>query len=410
MIQAMKYKPLRIRFANVDEESALKFVIGRDGCVSALWDNIRAGSVRVLSERRMGKTWLLQLALARKPEWAVPIYFDAQDMISAPEFVWRLNKEMNEKKFISDDWYGKINKWFDSFRRIFQRLQRQNVGGYTIPEIDPWNSLLSDTFRHFIERSKKGISVLIIDELPFHLDKLMKANAHDDAIQLLDTLRSLRHKFTSLRIVLCGSLGLHIVMRKLREKGYSGQPVNDMPPFEVSPLDPEQSQYLAGCLLLGEKIPCKDIDVIAQSISESSSNVPFYIQHIVKWMRDRKDVQWDEEKVSLISEKWFVSGIDPAEISYYNDRLDEYYPHDIVDKARSVLDVLSSKKEGMDLSEIINLVRHHPKTLTSDTEQISKVIDILRDDHYIIAYDGKWKFKLGIIRKWWWNSRGKYGE
>jgi len=409
MTDTKKYKPLKIRFANIDEKNSAKFVIGRDGCVSALWNDIRSGSVRVLSERRMGKTWLLQLALARKPEWAVPIYFDAQDINSAPEFVWRLNKEMNEKKFISDEWYEIINKWFDSFRRLLQRLQGKTVASYAIPEIDPWNSLLSDTCRHFVEHSKNQISVLIIDELPFHLDKLMKANAHDDAIQLLDTLRSLRHKFPSFRIVLCGSLGLHIVLGELREKGYSGEPVNDMPPFEVPPLDPEQSRYLAGCLLLGEKIPCKDIDVIAQSIGESSSNVPFYIQHLVRWMRDRKDVQWDEKKVGLIPEEWFESGTDPAQISYYNNRLDEYYPLDIVDKARSVLDVLSSRQEGMDLRKIINLVRHHPKTITADAGQISKVIEILRDDHYIIAHDGKWKFKLEIIRKWWWNSRGQYG-
>ena len=68
MPEPRRWDPLRLNFGTPDVNEAPEAVVGRDEDVRAFWDAVRAGSIRLLSERRMGKTWLLKLALARSPE------------------------------------------------------------------------------------------------------------------------------------------------------------------------------------------------------------------------------------------------------------------------------------------------------------------------------------------------------
>ena len=292
------------------------------------------------------------------------------------------------------------------FRRLSQRLQGKKAGTLEVPDgFDPWEALLEDTCIHFAERSMPRQAVLMIDELPFFLDKIMKNRGPHEAIDVLDKLRFLRQTIPTLRMILCGSLGLHIVLQRLREVGYTGQPVNDIPPFELPPLTQRDASYLSGCLLLGEDVPCSNVEEVAQSVAQASSGVPFYIQHIVSWMSEQTGI-WTPDRALSVPQELFDAPGDPTEFSYYDRRLDQYYPEDIVEKARAALDVLSQKKEGLHFDELLNLVRHRPKTLMVDAESFLKVLRILLDDHYIVHKDKEWRFKLEILRHWWLEARG----
>jgi hypothetical protein len=104
-----------------------------------------------------------------------------------------------------------------------------------------------------------------------------------------------------------------------------------MPPFEVSPLSREDGQYLSGCLLQGEQIVCRSIDDCAGTVAEAACQVPFYIQHIVKRMREKRESKWTVNSIRRIPEELFIAPGDPAEFKYYDSRLDQYYPDDVVD-------------------------------------------------------------------------------
>ena len=404
MVNQTNFKPLSVQLGSIDEKNAEQFVIGRDHIVESLWKSVQSASIRVLAERRMGKTWVLKLAVSRKPERVVAHLFDVQEYDNAAEFVLALNKELHKVKLISDKWYSHVLDWF---RRVYQKLQRQKIGPILIPELDSWFMLLKDTFNHMTSHNGNFQVAIIFDELPFFLDKLIKSDRANEAIQLLDTFRALRHENTSLRLIFCGSLGLHIVLEKLHDIKYTGQPINDMPPFEVPPLSPDNAQYLSGCLLIGENIKCTDINAVAQTIAEGSCGVPFYIQHFIEWMTKRKEETWSPERALAIPKELFNAPGDPVEFSYYNSRLDVYYTEDIVEKARAMLDVLSRKAEGLPFNDIINLIRYRPSTLTVSPEQILEVLHILRDDHYVEKPGDNWQFKLDIVRQWWFETRGR---
>jgi len=395
MDQKLNFIKMRVLMGNPDITDAPRVVIGRTQLVDALWRKLMSGSLCLLSERRMGKTWVLILAQAKRPNWAVPFFMDVEDINSATEFVLKLNKGLHRDNLIPTTWWEKVQDWF---RRHTQRLQEKKIGSIEIPKLDPWGVLLEDTCRKFIDKSEGKQSVLMIDELPFFLDKIIKNSGPGEAIEILDTLRSLRQSMPSLRMVFCGSLGLHIVLQKLREAGYAGRPVNDMFSFEVPPLDPKDAYYLCGCLLHGEGIKCSDIKAVAEATAQVSCGVPFFIQSIVSWMGSQNSREWNREDTISVLNQFFNIPEGHSIFSYYNDRLDVYYSHDIVDRARAALDVLSRNKAGMHFDNLLNLVRHRPKTLMIDSEVFLDVMHILRDDHYVINHNGQWSFKLEIVR------------
>jgi hypothetical protein len=265
---------------------------------------------------------------------------------------------------------------------------------------------LEHTCLHLIKKSEGKTPVLIIDELPFLLDKIVAAGRSDEAASLLDNMRALRQRHSALRMVFCGSLGLHIVLDKLRASGYSGQPVNDMPAFEVAPLSPVDAAYLSGCLLTGERVVCEDLDSCAEALAQVSSGVPFYIQHMVRAMAAETAVTWTPTRIQRLPQDLFTAPGDPVAFQYYEGRIGQHYPNDIAERALVVLDALSRDKRGLPFDELLNLVRHDPKTQMVDSESILQTARMLRDDHYLVQDGKRWRFKLEIIRRWWSMRKG----
>jgi len=400
------FKEMRVLIGMLDVSKASEVVIGRLQLVESLWRQLESGSLRLLSERRMGKTWALTLARAKTPEWAIPLFIDAEDIKNAPGFVMRINKELHRTGLVPPNCWDGMYDWF---RRCGQRLQGKKIGLMEIPEIDPWSSFLEDTCRKLVHKSGGKKVVLMIDELPILLDKMIRAGRSEEAIDILNQLRALRQSLPSLRMVFCGSLGLHTVLQKLREWGYTGSPANDTHVLELPPLAPEDAYYLAGCLLLGEGIKCSDLEAVAGTIAEASSGVAFYIQHLVSWMRRQGSQTWTPQEVASVPEQFFNDPDGRDVFGYYDEHLGDHYPSDIVERARAALDVLSRYREGLSFNKLLNLVRHRPKTLTIDTETFLEGMYILSDDHYVIQQDDQWRFKLEIVRQWWFGTRGRLG-
>jgi len=402
-----EFQAQKIKTAPLSVHEADQFVMGRDQLVEDLWQHLRRSSLRVLAERRMGKTWSLKLALARTPDWALPLFVDVEDCASAQAFVWKLNKELHASGIIDEHWWSQTQDWF----RIWtQRLQGSTVGDYTLPPtLDNWDTFLEDTCSNWMDQRQGRMPIIVVDELPFMIDKITKQESTAEAGALLDKLRALRHQFPDLRMVFCGSLGLHIVLGQLRDQRYAGRPVNDMAPFEVPPLSPKWALQLAGGLLVGESIPCAKIRGVAEVVAVESSRVPFYIQKIISWMCDHPSDCWTAEDVPRVLAKIFHDSGNYGEFNYYEERLSQYYTTDIVELALACLDAISRQKHGWKFETLLNLIRHRPTTMEVTGEALLSTLRTLRDDHYLVHEDDHWRFKLGIVRAWWFETRGKLG-
>lgn len=402
-----QYEPRRLSFVTPGVRDAPRVVVGRAELVDALWTDLDGASLRLLSERRMGKTWLLALARARAPGWAAPVFFDAQRAGDACEFVLQLNRVLHADGLVQDTWWKKAQEWF---QRLVVALGGRKIGPVEVPSnLLSWSDFLWQTCRHATEQRRGQKVVLIFDELPLFLDKLVNDGSPGDAVEFLDTLRALRQGQSGLRMVFCGSLGLHIVLKKLEATGYTGRPVNDTNSFEVPPLDDLWGEDLAGGLIVGERVACKGVPACARAATKVSSGCPFYIQKTVKWMKDHAEKPWTAKAVRGIVEDAATAAGDPFEFAYYDGRLPQHYPHDadLVDRARASLDILSREPHGLGFEDLLNRVRHNPKTLTIDPESLLTVLRILRDDHYLVEHAGRWAFKLDVIRAGWFHMRGR---
>lgn len=405
MVKSTKrFKPIPLATGSIDAATAPLLVIGRNNFVNRFWKKTKTGSnLHILSERRMGKTWAIWLAIAKKPTWANPIFFDAEQVNAVEEFVWRLNQEMHRQGFLSDSVKDSVWDWF---RRIQQRIQGRSIGEYEVPVgFDPWDTFLEDTLRNFVEICHGKTAILIIDELPFLVDKIYKNQGPRKAAELLDKLRAIRQTVNLFRMAFCGSLGMHIVLQKLKDNGYTGQPINDMEPLELSPLSLEDATLLSAGLLLSEKIKISNLEEVATAIAQVSSGIPYYIKYIIIWLSDHPVDLVDSGIIDGTLQKLFFAHGDPAGFLYYDTRLDQYYPEDIVEKARAALDILSRNNNGLHFNELLNLVRYRPSTLTIDPESLLDVLRTLRNDHYLINQSSHWRFKLEIVRRWWYEHR-----
>lgn len=404
MKNELEIKPLRVKLGPIGATEAPEFAIGRQDLVQDLWKSLKSNGIRLLAERRMGKTWLLHLAIACKPDWAVPIFFDTEGCQNVGDFVLQLNRTLHREGLLADNWWNSALEWS---RRYAQRIQGKTVLKVTVPEVDTWQDFLEDTCRHFVAAcGDDRTPVLMFDELPLLVDNVLKAEGEKQASSLLDTLRRIRQTQPRLRMIYCGSLGLHVVLKKLQDAGYTGQPANDLPAFEAPPLADNDAWYLAACLLLGEEVSCDDLPAVASGVALASSGVPFYIQTIVSWMANRRSEPWTEEKAAGVPEQMFSEPGDPGQFAYYEGRLGQYYAEDQADKARAALDILSRDPAGLHFNDLLNLVRHRPKTVSIDPDELHAVMRTLRDDYYVVKSSGSWRFKLEIVRRWWHAERG----
>lgn len=396
------FSPMKVVIGSVDRENAQRCVVGRDNLADQFWDELRRSSLQVLSERRMGKTWVLHLAQAREPDDFDSVFLNVEGVKSAEEFSKRLIAVIYSETYSE----GVLDRIKGGAKKHAPKIEGQDLGKFKIPTFSTWKERLESALSTFQMRIEEKTPVVILDELPHLLDSIIQAGRHDEAIELLDTLRALRQAMPKLRMVYCGSLGFHIVFAKLHAKGYTGQPVNEMGTFDVLPLKPDAATQLAGDLLLGEKVRCTDLALVAQAVGEIASRVPFYIQNIVHWMWSHNDQPWSPEAVGVVLSGMFDDVGDPAKFKYYDQRLDQHYPPDWVENARVLLDILSRESDGLPTERMLNLVRHSERSTGLTQDDLLKVLEVLREDHYIVRQDGTYRFKLEIVRKWWHASRG----
>ena len=157
-----KFKSIPLRTGSVNETTAPHAGIGRMDFVKRFWRMTKAGgNIHVLSERRMGKTWAMWLAIAKKPTWANPVFFDVEQVNTVEQFVWKLNLEMHRLGIIPDKIMDNAKDWY---RRLQQRIKGQSIGKFKVPiGFDTWDTFLEDTIRNFVENSSNKTAVLIID-------------------------------------------------------------------------------------------------------------------------------------------------------------------------------------------------------------------------------------------------------
>ena len=376
--------------------------IGRDGLAASCSATLEVRSIVMAADRRIGKTWLLGKMGQEAPSGVAWIYLDAESAGTLGELLDRIldaaRKQLHRR-----------TRAFARTMEIAARAAGGTFGTFTMPALEGlWKKALSAIVDDLTESAGEGTVVLVLDEFPLLLHKLVEgdpAKGAQQAMELCDVLRSFRQTRPSLRMVLAGSIGLHLVMDDLRRRGYRNDPFNDMETIEVPPLSRTWAEELAQRLLRGIGIS-QGIGELAATIARESECVPYFIHRLSFEMQKASRETWAPADISALLSDLIVDHRDPLHLDNYRDRIEKYYrSKDEQQAVCTMLDVLAEKEEGVTLKELFDTAcAAHPAV---ERSRMAKIAEMLAQDHYVRRCDNgeACAFASNILRSWWLHKR-----
>ena len=179
-------------------------VVGRDALIADLWDKLERHSVMMTAERRMGKTSVLRKMLAQQPPGVTAFYWDLENIRSPEALVREIFNKVSEDLGNSQKWQGKVQQLLKNWG-----LGGEKIAGVSLPKPDlTWQQHLQGIVRDLsaqVEDRERWL--FLFDELPLAIDNIRQDKGASIAMEVLDTLRSIRQDYPQIRMVYTGSIG-----------------------------------------------------------------------------------------------------------------------------------------------------------------------------------------------------------
>ena len=370
-------------------------IIGRDSLIEELWNRLRQQSLIFSGERRIGKSSILKKMTFQAPEDMLPIYRDLEGIRTPIEFVEAVWQDT--ETYLREA--GKARR----VREFISELIGTQFSEYQFPEAaeSHWKALLTKTIEDLITLQDKQV-VLIWDEMPHLLGNFSDRSA----MEVLDSLRSLRQTYPDVRMVYSGSIGLHHIIKNLQKAGYSNDPTNDMYSIDGRPLDLEDAVELTINLLEGEDIPVYDLQATALEIAQAVDCIPFYIHHLIDRLKNSPQ-EITPKTIADIVEESLRNPLNVWKMDHYRERIDNYYSDIQKPYALEILDILSINPPTP-FARIWQYLKNEPET--KDKETARTVLRLLMKDYYLVQEDNLsgsvYSFRYPLVQKYWQISRG----
>ena len=373
-------------------------IVGRDKLVARLWEVLQRQSLVLIAERRMGKTCVMKKMESDHPPGVITFDRDLEGLRSPLEFVEGVFHDV--EKYLS-----RLERTAVKARRLLTHLSGAEVpklGRFPSVTAAHWKVLLTNILEDLAEH-QSGLVVLFWDEMPMMLKNIKDSNGEAVALEILDTLRSLRHAHASLRMVYTGSIGLHNVIRSLKKSGNPDDPTNDMQTEDVPPLSRPDAIELAQKLFAGEGMQVAD-EATAAAVADSVDCIPYYVHHVVDQMKHRGTAT-DPDSVRQLVAACLIDPQDPWHLQHYRERIDSYYDEADRPFMLAMLDALATAQSPLTFGEVYRHVK--AKVVTDDKERVLGLLGLLKRDHYACPEpDGRVRFSFSIVKRWWVLSRG----
>lgn len=352
-------------------------------------------SLLLSAPRRIGKSSLAKKLISDKAaeKWKC-IYIDLQGIATKETFLRKLIDSFTRAGLIEKTG-KKVKDFFESF---FNATEGVELGILKIDlshrsSLESLYNRLAETFDYDYD------TLIVIDELPLFLGNLIDregTNKHDVEF-LLNWFRSIRqHENSHLRWIFCGSVGLRNFTNHYR----MSQAINDLIDFELGELTCEEAQGLIKALAQSYSLSIND-DVVNQILSLLQWPIPYFIQLLIDRLISKKNN--DEGAVVEISDVELA--IDELSQSDYfmtwDERLDEY--RDLESIARLVLNNLAIAHDGLtkDILLKISMKGYESTIEPTINKNLTKVLEMLEHDGYIMRNGNNRKFRSPMLRKWW---------
>ncbi len=369
-------------------------VIGRDEFIAELWQVLAQQSVLLLAERRIGKSSILnKIVKETQPTW-LPLLKNVESITSVARFVMVIRDQLTP--FLSKTEQGK--SWLEKIQNL---AAGGKVAGVEIPQAKQadWHDVLAELLNSVHQHQEQQV-LLMWDEFPWMLQKIIKNEGHQAAGDLLDTLRHCRQSNANLRMLFTGSIGLHQVISTIRIAGYSNEPVNDMQVLSLDALAKDDAVDLANALIDGEGLTNRVNEQDIAGLCAMVDNVPYFIHHLIKSLRNGSGTPEHIVKAA-------IAGVDNNwQLEHYYTRLEDYYPEQW-QKYALVLDAVAYSESSISRKQIHQALQAEPDAANDanlqDKNYQKQMLRHLIDDHYLVQNidTAAYQFRYPLIKKWW---------
>ena len=351
-------------------------------------------SLLLSAPRRIGKSSLAKRLIEEKKQqgWKC-VYIDLEEITTEEGFL-KLVIEAFKKNGIWKQFTEGISKGLVS---VLDRIEKVTIGGvvdFNIEKHEEQEDLyknLKDLIKHDED------TFIVVDELTLFLGILNKSeNGAEKVAFILNWLRSLRQvSKTNVRWLFCGSVGL----RNFTSAMNLGYTINDLMEFGLGELTREEAEGLLSGLCRSEEMEMSE-ELINYTLDKLHWNIPYFIQVIFSKLAEEYEDEVTKKCIDIAYDKLCSENY----LSTWSERLVEYGEYEV--PARQILKSLSTQPAGMERDTMLNVLMTSQDV--SKVEEVdymlSKVLEMLENDGYILKMDSIRTFRSPLLRDYWFNK------
>lgn len=363
---------------------------------SRMWRRLETDSLLLLAPRRIGKTSLMRALCAEADVHgfrAVSLSFAACD------------DEMHSVRELAKAIAGAKGLDLSALQRALKRLLPDVKSLKLGPLGVELASAESPDWRDLGEALTRSIGTLdgrwliAVDEVPVFLLNLLKQEDGLARVRgFLYWLRNLRQDHhAQVRWILAGSIGLDTVAAR---HGL-GDTVNDLMPMPLGAFAPETADQFLQALAASYALDMT-AEVRSHIIHQLGWPVPYYLQILFVALYDR--VEEGAQLDVVLVDQVFDTLLKPAHkgyFDYWRQRLTEELGSPDDDLAIHLLNHCARDPSGASRATLEQALGERIAQPEALEERLRYLLDILESDGYLVQIDGRWRFRLELLRRYW---------
>lgn len=348
-------------------------VLGRDELIQSYWSRLETQSLALIGPRRIGKSSIVRRMAAYPAQGFLVCGLDLLTSRGLDDLAMALHRSISTL-------FGQVEREVpsrDDFLDAVFDLQWSKFGTRLLAELDDY------------ARGEQKTAVLLIEGLSSFINNVLQ-RGEQDAVELLNLLRSARENFSNLRMLIVAASEFGDVLRRLGDA--SGSAIGDVVVEIVPPLDEASGRLVVRALA------ADFADTVVDAIVSLSEGHPLLIQLLVaaQMKRDRSEAWTVEEDLRGLIE----SPGDPLALRQELGRIEDEFGIEDAEFIREILDALALQP-GQTLAELLTALPDAP-TRT----ELSNLLRRLIDGFYIVREGSQHRFRQGFQRLFWLAERG----
>lgn len=370
---------------------------GRDAELEELQAISEREHVLMLAPRRVGKTSLLH-ALVKRVDGdgsTIGVYASVAAATNETQFVQTVLSAIYATKRGRKLKPGIVARALGIRRRV-KGVKIAGSGLDLEPQTPPWQEDADRAFAAIV--TSKVPLLILIDELPVLVLALAKSDPSGVRVRaFLQWFRNLRQHpagATTLRFVLAGSIGLDNVTRRHQLT----DTINDLRLWPLGPFEPPAAHEFLGRLASSYKLEL-DPELRSAICGAAEWLIPFHLQVIFGALREharaaRPTTDMLQSVIeSLLDRRTYFS--------YWDERLHDSLgaPSDTI--ARALLALCARTPEGATLNAMSQAIAPLIPDIVERANALKWIVDVLANDGYLVEQDGRWRFRSGLLRRYW---------